>query len=296
MPCLHWQVKTFVELVGSLLSASGSPSQGLSSRPPRQGSGASVEMARAMKEGGVIKALTNALALLDLDHPKVWAVCMACTIQPGCAAVLAMNGCRPLNDSRMSGHHMALSSASSLALLSAFCYYVACSARHATACSGGASSAMCLCNPWVRCNSHDSTLERLSSPADLISTHAEQAVRVVGSVLKPLEMLVRPLPPRHKDAPGQPGRPSDCTLHPALPESAPSGADGSAAADQRMRDASAVIPTPEHVVMSRHASQLVCSLHVPLSAYPQLNYQDSLASASLMLRSLQKSTKTCGCA
>lgn len=75
MDCHIWytdckQVKTFVELVGSLLSASGSAGA-MPPRPPRPGTGASVEMARAMKEAGVIKALMDALALLDLDHPKV---------------------------------------------------------------------------------------------------------------------------------------------------------------------------------------------------------------------------------
>ena len=63
------QVKTFVELVGSLLSASGS--NGMPSRSPRPAQGPSLEMARAMKEAGIIKALTDALALMDLDHPKV---------------------------------------------------------------------------------------------------------------------------------------------------------------------------------------------------------------------------------
>ena len=64
------QVKTFVELVGSLLSASSGGSGPLS-RGPRPGAGPSLEMARAMKEAGVVKALTDALALMDLDHPKV---------------------------------------------------------------------------------------------------------------------------------------------------------------------------------------------------------------------------------
>ncbi|KAK9785185.1 hypothetical protein WJX73_010540, partial [Symbiochloris irregularis] len=64
-PC---KVKTFVELIGSLLSASSN--SGTLSRGPRPGAGPSLEMARAMKEGGVVKALTDALALMDLDHPK----------------------------------------------------------------------------------------------------------------------------------------------------------------------------------------------------------------------------------
>lgn len=64
-------MKVFLELVGHLLSASSTGTRGLSSRAPRPGSGPSMEMARAMKEAGMVKALTDSLALLDLDHPKV---------------------------------------------------------------------------------------------------------------------------------------------------------------------------------------------------------------------------------
>ena len=69
------QVKAFVELVGSLLSASGPGSTG---RAGAATLGLSTEMVRAMREAGIVKALTTSLKLIDMDHPKVRAesVCL----------------------------------------------------------------------------------------------------------------------------------------------------------------------------------------------------------------------------
>ncbi len=62
------QVKAFVELVASLLSASiSNPSSQDGASPP----GLAGEMLRVMKEAGVLKGLTNALKLVDTDHPQV---------------------------------------------------------------------------------------------------------------------------------------------------------------------------------------------------------------------------------
>lgn len=62
------QVKAFVELVASLLSASiSNPSSADGASPP----GLAGEMLRVMKETGVLKCLTNALKLVDTDHPQV---------------------------------------------------------------------------------------------------------------------------------------------------------------------------------------------------------------------------------
>jgi hypothetical protein len=67
------QVKAFVELVSSLLSASiTNPSSQDGASPP----GLAGEMLRVMKEAGVLKGLTNALKLVDTDHPQVdWKPC-----------------------------------------------------------------------------------------------------------------------------------------------------------------------------------------------------------------------------
>ena len=61
-------MKAFVELVASLLSASiSNPSSADGASPP----GLAGEMLRVMKETGVLKCLTNALKLIDTDHPQV---------------------------------------------------------------------------------------------------------------------------------------------------------------------------------------------------------------------------------
>ncbi|KAL0033594.1 hypothetical protein WJX79_006288 [Trebouxia sp. C0005] len=65
-PAPH-KVKAFVELVSSLLSASiTNPSSQDGASPP----GLAGEMLRVMKEAGVLKGLTNALKLVDTDHPQ----------------------------------------------------------------------------------------------------------------------------------------------------------------------------------------------------------------------------------
>ncbi|DBB00800.1 TPA: hypothetical protein ACH3X1_000730 [Trebouxia sp. C0004] len=65
-PAPH-KVKAFVELVSSLLSASiSNPSSQDGASPP----GLAGEMLRVMKEAGVLKGLTNALKLVDTDHPQ----------------------------------------------------------------------------------------------------------------------------------------------------------------------------------------------------------------------------------
>eukprot|EP00884_Botryococcus_braunii_P008520 jgi/Botrbrau1/1766/Bobra.0217s0021.1 len=63
------RVKAFVELIGSLLSAS-SPSSNSSARQPPSAAGLPVEMVRAMREAGIVKALTNSLKLIDFSHPQ----------------------------------------------------------------------------------------------------------------------------------------------------------------------------------------------------------------------------------
>ena len=62
------QVKAFVELVASLLSASiSNPNSQDGPTPP----GLAGEMLRVMKEAGVLNGLTNALKLIDTSHPQV---------------------------------------------------------------------------------------------------------------------------------------------------------------------------------------------------------------------------------
>jgi hypothetical protein len=64
------QVKAFVDLAGSLLAATAtSPPGGRNGQQP-MASGLSSEMLRAMKDAGVVQALTAAMMLVDLDHPK----------------------------------------------------------------------------------------------------------------------------------------------------------------------------------------------------------------------------------
>ncbi|KAK9830284.1 hypothetical protein WJX72_010812 [[Myrmecia] bisecta] len=62
-----FKVKAFVNLVGSLLSAS---TPGASSGNRAASTGLSTEMVRAMRDAGMVKALTSALKMIDLDHPK----------------------------------------------------------------------------------------------------------------------------------------------------------------------------------------------------------------------------------
>ena len=62
------QVKAFVELVASLLSASiSNPNSQDGPTPP----GLAGEMLRVMKDAGVLNGLTNALKLIDTSHPQV---------------------------------------------------------------------------------------------------------------------------------------------------------------------------------------------------------------------------------
>lgn len=68
-------MKAFVELVASLLSASiSNPSSADGASPP----GLAGEMLRVMKEAGVLKCLTNALKLVDTDHPQVQLLHLSC--------------------------------------------------------------------------------------------------------------------------------------------------------------------------------------------------------------------------
>ncbi len=63
------QVKAFVELAGSLLSAGAPKPAGSGQRSQTQG--LSGEMLRSMRFAGVISALIGAMELLDPDHPQV---------------------------------------------------------------------------------------------------------------------------------------------------------------------------------------------------------------------------------
>ena len=75
---------------------------------------------------------------------------------------------------------------------------------------------------------------------------------MITTILKPLEILVRPLPPRSKgpvDAAGQPSTQAP-TAATAVQQSADDGgqpASGSAAADQHMREAPAVSPSVSQI-------------------------------------------------
>jgi hypothetical protein len=72
-PSLH-QASACISLMGALVS-SGS---GVNGRPdPRQppgSSSSSLEVVRAMREAGAVKALAQALKLINTQHPKVRAV------------------------------------------------------------------------------------------------------------------------------------------------------------------------------------------------------------------------------
>ncbi len=71
------QVKAFVELAGSLLSAGAAKSQA------GQPSGLSGEMLRCMRSAGVINALIGALKLIDMDHPNVRTThSLPCSVHP----------------------------------------------------------------------------------------------------------------------------------------------------------------------------------------------------------------------
>ena len=67
------QVKAFVELAGSLLSAGAPKPAGSPQRAQTQG--LSGEMLRSMRFAGVISALIGAMELLDSDHPQVHSLC-----------------------------------------------------------------------------------------------------------------------------------------------------------------------------------------------------------------------------
>ncbi len=85
------QVKAFVELVSSLLSASiSNPSSQDGASPP----GLAGEMLRVMKEAGVLKGLTNALKLVDTDHPQVdWKPCAKLAV-PAQQGISSRQACR----------------------------------------------------------------------------------------------------------------------------------------------------------------------------------------------------------
>ncbi|KAI7840921.1 hypothetical protein COHA_005353 [Chlorella ohadii] len=63
-----YKVKAFVELAASLLSTTGRP--GRAGSQAAQQTAVSAEIVRAMKDAGMVKALTGALQLIDLDHPQ----------------------------------------------------------------------------------------------------------------------------------------------------------------------------------------------------------------------------------
>ena len=68
--CLWPQVKAFIDLVGSLLSASMPPPTGpRGMRPAAQP--LATEIVRTMQDTGIIKPLINALKLVDTNHPQV---------------------------------------------------------------------------------------------------------------------------------------------------------------------------------------------------------------------------------
>ena len=68
--CLWPQVKAFIDLVGSLLSASMPPPTGpRGMRPAAQP--LATEIVRTMQDTGIVKPLINALKLVDTNHPQV---------------------------------------------------------------------------------------------------------------------------------------------------------------------------------------------------------------------------------
>ncbi|KAI3425184.1 hypothetical protein D9Q98_008953 [Chlorella vulgaris] len=69
---LPFKVKAFVDLAASLLSTTSrsSPSSASASSSQQQTQAVSAEIVRAMKEAGMVRALTAALQQLDLDHPQ----------------------------------------------------------------------------------------------------------------------------------------------------------------------------------------------------------------------------------
>lgn len=64
------QVKAFVDLAASLLSTTGRRGGGGASAQQAQQTAVSAEIVRAMREAGMVKALTTALQQVDLDHPQ----------------------------------------------------------------------------------------------------------------------------------------------------------------------------------------------------------------------------------
>lgn len=68
--CVWPQVKAFIDLVGSLLSASMPPPTGpRGMRPAAQP--LATEIVRTMQDTGIVKPLINALKLVDTNHPQV---------------------------------------------------------------------------------------------------------------------------------------------------------------------------------------------------------------------------------
>lgn len=82
------QVKAFVELAGSLLSAGSARGQS------SQALGLTGEMIRFMRSSGVINALIIALKLIDMDHPKVsiYMLPLACHVRSPASMILTCTG------------------------------------------------------------------------------------------------------------------------------------------------------------------------------------------------------------
>ena len=173
------QIQYLVDLVGALLSANANAaSQRRQARLP----GVTVETVRTMKEAGMISALTNAAGLLDLDHPKVLThssapracVCVCvCVCAAECSGVgSSWFDCMPWlsagGGSRLAVHALHMPSLSPCSALLQAC--------RCTRTNQG------LPDVWASCR------------AD--GDHDLQASEVVGALLKPLEILVRPLPAR----------------------------------------------------------------------------------------------------
>ena len=83
------QVKAFVELAGSLLSAGAPKPAGSPQRTQTQG--LSGEMLRSMRFAGVISALIGAMELLDADHPQVHLFFMPACDEEACLFLTQSN-------------------------------------------------------------------------------------------------------------------------------------------------------------------------------------------------------------
>lgn len=77
--------------MGALVSSGSAPGSRSDPRQAAGGSSMSLEVVRAMREAGAVKALAQALKLINTEHPKVIAVVALGSTAPGVRAYLCVS-------------------------------------------------------------------------------------------------------------------------------------------------------------------------------------------------------------